>query len=144
MKNLKKYLIAGMIGLGSLISGGSWGQVLEEPGVLIGGLSKRGVIAESVNHQEFQIECWRELGDGEIVLNKYFDTNRDGKMDSSSLFVYSTEYNKLYELKAGKDLYFKNALYLNRIKKNLPLGKTFTDCKDGYFKEDIYDYIKSK
>ncbi len=140
MKNLKSIAVAGMIGFGSLFGFNGFGQdVLEE-------IPELNVIAQYTNHQEFQIETWREFGDGSIVLNKYFDTNRDGKFDSfdsTYIFDYSPEHNKVSKVITEDIPSHIEALYPNWVKKNLPLGETFTNCEKGYFKENIHDYINS-
>ena len=147
MKNLTKNLvIAGMIGLGSLgIFGNSksYGQeILDSANKFEEERSSRSVKVSSMNHQEYQIEDWAELRNGEIVLTKYFDTNRDGKFDSFSVFAYLSDQNKIMNTKDSSNT-MEVLRYPNWIKKNIPLGKSFWDCEEGYFKQNLNDYIKT-
>lgn len=65
-------------------------------------------------------------------------------MDSLSDFSYSPKYNKISNDDPIHSFGPMQAIYPEWVKKNLFLGKTFINCKEGYFKEDIIDYLKPK
>ena len=88
-----------------------------------------------------EYDSWEKEDDKSISLKKYFDRNQDGEVDSIAIFIYNPEYNKVFVVK--KETIMPIEITEMKIaKRNLLIGKNYLNCKEGYFKKNIYDYIK--
>ena len=99
------------------------------------------IIDKDNNAVPEEYNLWEKEKDKSIVLKKYVDKNQDGEVDFVSIFIYSPKYNKIFF--AEKDFIMPIEIVEMKIAKhNLPAGKSYSNCKEGYFKKDIYNYIK--
>src|SRR3989344_6743954 len=94
------------------------------------------IIDKDNNGMPEEYNLWEKEKDESIVLKKYIDKNQDGEVDSVSIFVYSPKYKGVFLLE--KDFVMPiEIVEMKLAKKNLPIGKSYSNCKEGYFKKNI-------
>ncbi|HLD38276.1 MAG TPA: hypothetical protein VJA20_02450 [Candidatus Nanoarchaeia archaeon] len=99
------------------------------------------IIDKDHNKMPEEYNLWEKENDKSISLKKYFDGNQDGELDSIAVFIYNPEYNRVFVVK--KETIIPMEITEMKIaKRNLLIGKNYLNCKEGYFKKNIYDYIK--
>src|SRR3989338_9734061 len=84
---------------------------------------------------------WEKENDKSIAFKKYTDKNQDGEVDSVDIFIYHPKYNKVFIVEKSLVMPIEIA-EMKMAKQNLLIGKNYSNCKEGYFKKNIYDYIK--
>ena len=133
MKNLKNYIGIGLIGLGSLSVFGQYGGN-KNPRMI-------EIVDKDNNKIPEEYNLWEKENNKSITLKRYLDKDQNGEVDSMMIFIYSSEYEKVFAI--TKEIVMPMEIpEMKMANCDLPIGKSFFNCKEGYFKKDIYDYIK--
>lgn len=99
------------------------------------------IIDEDNNAVPEEYRLWEKEKDKSIVLKKYFDKDQNGEVDSVGIFIYHPKQNEVFSLEKGLVMPLEIA-EMKMARRNFPIGKNYLNCKKGYFKKNIYDYVK--
>lgn len=88
-----------------------------------------------------EYNLWEKENNKSITLKRYLDKDQNGEVDSMMIFIYSSEYEKVFAI--TKEIVMPMEIpEMKMANCDLPIGKSFFNCKEGYFKKNIYDYVK--